>query len=91
MAARLRAGLGLPPGDSAIVSVSGLAADAAQQLAEAGVMAGARRVIDRIQDQSDFAGPATDGGFLRYDEGLYVGYRAYDRDGRAPLFPFGHG
>jgi beta-glucosidase len=28
---------------------------------------------------------------LRYDEDIYVGYRAYDRDDRAPLFPFGHG
>jgi beta-glucosidase len=32
-----------------------------------------------------------DQGVLAYDEGLFVGYRAYDRDGRAPLFPFGHG
>jgi beta-glucosidase len=30
-------------------------------------------------------------GTLAYDEGLFVGYRAYDRDGRTPLFPFGHG
>jgi beta-glucosidase len=30
-------------------------------------------------------------GVLAYDEGVFVGYRAYDRDGRAPLFPFGHG
>jgi beta-glucosidase len=30
-------------------------------------------------------------GVLRYDEGLFVGHRAYDRDGRRPLFPFGHG
>ncbi|HEX6527944.1 MAG TPA: glycoside hydrolase family 3 C-terminal domain-containing protein [Streptosporangiaceae bacterium] len=30
-------------------------------------------------------------GVLRYDEGLFIGYRAYDRDGRRPLFPFGHG
>jgi beta-glucosidase len=30
-------------------------------------------------------------GVLTYDEGLYIGYRAYDRDGRVPLFPFGHG
>ena len=30
-------------------------------------------------------------GVLTYDEGLFIGYRAYDRDGRAPLFPFGHG
>jgi beta-glucosidase len=28
---------------------------------------------------------------LRYDEGLFIGYRAYDRDGRQPLFAFGHG
>lgn len=30
-------------------------------------------------------------GVLTYDEGLFVGHRAFDRDGRAPLFPFGHG
>ena len=30
-------------------------------------------------------------GVLPYDEGLFVGYRAYERDGREPLFPFGHG
>jgi selenocysteine lyase/cysteine desulfurase len=42
MANRLRAGLGLPPGDSAIVSVSGLADDAAERLDAAGVMAGGR-------------------------------------------------
>ena len=30
-------------------------------------------------------------GVLDYDEGLFVGYRAYDRDGREPLYPFGHG
>ena len=28
---------------------------------------------------------------LSYDEGMFVGYRGYERDGRAPLFPFGHG
>jgi len=28
---------------------------------------------------------------LDYREGLFIGYRAYDRDGREPLFPFGHG
>lgn len=26
-----------------------------------------------------------------YSEGIYVGYRGYDRRGTAPLFPFGHG
>lgn len=30
-------------------------------------------------------------GVLTYDEGLFIGYRAYDRDARQPLFPFGHG
>lgn len=30
-------------------------------------------------------------GELAYDEGLFVGYRAYDRDGRTPHYPFGHG
>jgi beta-glucosidase len=37
--------------------------------------------------------PATEpaGGVLSYTEGLFIGYRGYDRDGRQPLFPFGHG
>jgi beta-glucosidase len=30
-------------------------------------------------------------GVLSYDEGLFVGYRAYDRDGRAARYRFGHG
>ena len=30
-------------------------------------------------------------GVLPYAEGLFVGYRAYDRDEREPLFGFGHG
>jgi len=42
MAERLRAGLGLEPGDSAIVSVTGLASDAVERLADAGVMAAGR-------------------------------------------------
>ena len=32
-----------------------------------------------------------DDGVLSYTEGLFIGYRAFDRDGREPLFPFGHG
>jgi len=35
--------------------------------------------------------PLPEDGVLRYDEDIYVGYRAYDRDGREPLLPFGHG
>ena len=42
MADRLRAGLGLAAGDSAIVSVAGLPPDAAERLADAGVMAAGR-------------------------------------------------
>ena len=30
-------------------------------------------------------------GVLAYTEGTSIGYRGYDRDGRAPLYPFGHG
>lgn len=30
-------------------------------------------------------------GTLPYDEGLFVGYRAFDRDGRTPRYAFGHG
>lgn len=30
-------------------------------------------------------------GVLRYDEGRFVGYRAWDRHETAPAFPFGHG
>jgi beta-glucosidase len=37
--------------------------------------------------------PATQptGGVLPYDEGLFIGYRAHDRDGREPRLAFGHG
>jgi selenocysteine lyase/cysteine desulfurase len=42
LANRLRDGVGLPPGDSAIVSVGGLPADAAERLHAAGVMAAGR-------------------------------------------------
>ena len=27
----------------------------------------------------------------RYKEGIFVGYRGYDHDGKSPLFPFGYG
>ncbi len=30
-------------------------------------------------------------GSLDYEEGLFIGYRRYDRDGVTPLYPFGHG
>ncbi|WP_135365191.1 beta-glucosidase [Halosimplex halophilum] len=28
---------------------------------------------------------------VHYDEGIFVGYRGFDRDGVAPRYPFGHG
>lgn len=30
-------------------------------------------------------------GVLSYDEGLFIGYRHFDRAGRQPRYPFGHG
>jgi beta-glucosidase len=30
-------------------------------------------------------------GVLRYDEGVFIGYRAWDRTAVAPRYPFGHG
>jgi beta-glucosidase len=30
-------------------------------------------------------------GVLRYDEGVFIGYRAWDRAGTTPRYPFGHG
>ena len=45
-------------------------------------------------DQGPITGPerwpGTDGD-ARYDEGVLVGYRWYDRHSQEPLFPFGHG
>ena len=32
-----------------------------------------------------------DGQFVTYREGIFVGYRGYDRLGAAPLYPFGYG
>ena len=32
-----------------------------------------------------------DGESVHYDEGIFIGYRGYDRLGIAPLFPFGFG
>ncbi|HEX8628267.1 MAG TPA: glycoside hydrolase family 3 C-terminal domain-containing protein [Catenuloplanes sp.] len=31
------------------------------------------------------------GGRVDYDDGIFIGYRAWQRGGVAPLFPFGHG
>jgi beta-glucosidase len=47
---------------------------------------GARR--EDYPDSPNFPGK---NGVVRYDEGIYVGYRAFDKRGIKPLFPFGHG
>jgi beta-glucosidase len=45
----------------------------------------------RLQDCPSFLSFPGDEFHLRYDEGLYVGYRYYDARGLEPLFPFGFG
>lgn len=45
----------------------------------------------RREDYPDFPNFGGNGRFVRYEEGIYVGYRAFDKRRIAPLFPFGHG
>ena len=47
----------------------------------------------RPEDNPAFANyPSRDGGqTVRYQEGIFVGYRGYDRNSTEPLFPFGYG
>ncbi len=47
---------------------------------------GARR--EDYPDTGNFPGTS---GRVRYDEGIYVGYRAFDKRNIQPLFPFGYG
>jgi beta-glucosidase len=44
----------------------------------------------RAEDCPVLSTTPTDG-TLRYDEGVFIGYRAWERAGAEPLFPFGHG
>ena len=34
---------------------------------------------------------APEGGELPYDEGVFIGYAAWEKEGRTPAYPFGHG
>ena len=43
------------------------------------------------EDYPDAANFGGNGRFIRYEEGIYVGYRAFDKRKIQPLFPFGHG
>jgi beta-glucosidase len=45
----------------------------------------------RLQDNPAYINYPGENGKVRYGEGIFVGYRYYDRKGIAPLFPFGHG
>lgn len=47
----------------------------------------------RPEDNPAFANyPTKDGGqTVQYKEGVFVGYRGYDKNSTEPLFPFGHG
>jgi beta-glucosidase len=45
----------------------------------------------RLEDNPAFINYPGENGKVRYGEGIFVGYRYYEKKGVAPLFPFGHG
>ena len=45
----------------------------------------------RLQDNPAFINYPGENGKVRYGEGIFVGYRYYDKKQIEPLFPFGHG
>jgi len=45
----------------------------------------------RLEDNPSFGNYPGENGRVHYAEGIFVGYRHYDRAGVAPRFPFGHG
>jgi beta-glucosidase len=45
----------------------------------------------RLEDNPAFPNYPGANGKVRYEEGIFVGYRHYERQGIRPLFPFGHG
>ena len=45
----------------------------------------------RLQDNPAFINYPGENGRVRYGEGIFVGYRYYDKKEVTPLFPFGHG
>jgi beta-glucosidase len=42
-------------------------------------------------DQAPVSGTTPTDGELRYSEGVFIGYRAWEREGTTPAYPFGHG
>ena len=45
----------------------------------------------RREDYSDYPNFNVDGRTVRYEEGIFVGYRGFDKKKIAPLYPFGYG
>lgn len=45
----------------------------------------------RLEDNPAYINYPGENGRVRYGEGIFVGYRYYDKKDIAPLFPFGHG
>ncbi|MCY9665351.1 glycoside hydrolase family 3 C-terminal domain-containing protein [Paenibacillus alginolyticus] len=45
----------------------------------------------QLSDNSSYLNFPGDGDLVEYKEGIYVGYRYYDKKKLRPLFPFGHG
>ncbi len=45
----------------------------------------------RLEDNPAFINYPGENGRVHYGEGIFVGYRYYDKKGVEPLFPFGHG
>ena len=45
----------------------------------------------RREDYPDYPNFGGDGRTVRYEEGIFVGYRGFDKKKIAPLFPFGYG
>ncbi len=45
----------------------------------------------RLQDNPAYINYPGENGKVRYGEGIFVGYRYYDKKEIEPLFPFGHG
>lgn len=52
---------------------------------------GGRLPVTWPESPDDLPATTPDDGVLAYAEGLHIGYRHFDRAGREPLYPFGHG
>jgi beta-glucosidase len=52
---------------------------------------GGRLPVSFPADESQGPRPYQGGGTVRYDEGVFVGYRYLQKHGQQPLFPFGYG